>query len=202
MAINSPGTHRLPKTANGTSAGDSGDTELVGSRGAPAPPAAFIPADIGSFPVQTRMLLYSDGSTTTLLEAMIGLNLQVTVVAQRACDHASLEPAAQAAIPATPPDEVVLRESVLHAGGSPVSVNRVVFVASTAPWLARRVDDMPIGHQLNSQGTLQQRTLLAVGTDFYPWSARRCAFKAYVIRTERGQIYVHERFHPDVVPVA
>ncbi|MFI6762841.1 chorismate--pyruvate lyase family protein [Micromonospora sp. NPDC050417] len=155
-----------------------------------------------AFPIQTRMLLGSEGSTTVLLEALTGRAMRVRVTAQELVAGSDLEPAVCDAINAAPQDRLVLRESVLEAAGATVSVNRVVFAESTAPWLVGDSSDVPIGHQLRGRGALQHRTQLGCGTDVWPYGDSPCAFKCYVIRSSGGHLYVHERFNPLIVPLA
>jgi chorismate-pyruvate lyase len=160
--------------------------------------------DVVALPPQTRMLLESEGSTTILLEALTGRRMAVRVTAQASAALPDVDVDARVALDAPGLESVIVRESVLVADGVTVSVNRVVFAESTAPWLVRDPSDVPIGHQLRRRGALQHRVLLGSGVDTWPLDGgdQPCVFKKYVIRSSTGgDLYVHERFNPHIVPL-
>ncbi len=151
----------------------------------------------------TRMLLRSDGSTTLLLEAMLGTTLQVRVDSHLPVTMQDTDPRIRQVLRLDESDPLVLRRSRLTLpDGTTASVNRVIFRAGPAAWSGQQSDDVPLGLQLLLRGVLQRRHLLSAGLDRWPRDPiRPCAFKEYLIHAgEDTPYYVHERFNPDVVP--
>ena len=161
-----------------------------------------------TLPRETRMLLESEGSTTVLLESLIGVKVAVEVERQEATVAAELSDEAREALGLSISDAVVMRHSRLVLPGSAVvSVNRVAFRPEAVPWLMRTqsIEDIPIGHQLRGRRSLQYRTMLANGVTRWPLDddPEACAYKKYVIHCADGaEMYVHERFNPRFVSVS
>ncbi|MCZ4121786.1 hypothetical protein [Streptomyces sp. H39-S7] len=156
-------------------------------------------------PPQTRMLLESEGSTTILLESLIGCRLSVRVDSQLPVDAASLDHRVLDALGLSPHAKPVLRRSaLLTPGGEVVSSNRVVFDGAAVPWLADSQDPTPLGLGLRARNSLQHRVILDNGlADWPPGGAGTpCAFKEYLINCSDGsRIHLHETFSPHFVPV-
>jgi len=151
------------------------------------------------------MLLHSEGSTTVLLESLVGVRMAVEVERQQLTMAAELGDDARRALRLSAADGVILRCSKLVIPGpAVVSVNRVAFRPDAVPWLTRSIEDIPIGRQLRGRRTMQYRSILANGLTRWPLSeaSPRCAYKKYVIYCADGaEIWVYERFNPGFVPV-
>jgi chorismate-pyruvate lyase len=158
-----------------------------------------------TLPRETRMLLRSEGSTTTLLESLTGLSLSVLVDYQNPIEFASVDPDAKDALGLSERDCVILRASrLVTESGETVSVNRVVFSADAVPWLVEAIDDVPLGHRLHRLHALQRRTILSYGQADWPRGdlEQECAYKTYVIHlVDDSSLYVHELFNPAFVPI-
>jgi chorismate-pyruvate lyase len=164
-----------------------------------------VPSQLDVLPDVTRMLLASEGSTTILLESLLGTGVAVRVRHQEPVSAATLAPDVRDALGLDDEEWPVVRRSSLEApDGRQVSHNVVTFRAEEAPWLLDSTGNVPIGHQLRARMTRQFRTVLATGTDAWPDVADGavCAFKTYLIHCGQGvRIHVHERFSPTFVPV-
>ncbi len=156
---------------------------------------------------ETRMLLASDGSTTLLLQALLGRRLLLEVPYQSRSLAVEFPPEIRAAIGADPHHEVLVRHSELRTeAGDVVSRNLVVATSERRGAMYGLLSDRctPLGHGLIALGLSQSRRLLASGVDGWEAdeSAVRCAFKAYAL-SESGvpSMYIRERFNPEFVPV-
>lgn len=158
-----------------------------------------------ALPPQTRMLLESEGSTTILLESLIGCRLTVRVDSQFPVAAESLDRGVLDALGLPPDAKPVLRRSaLLTPGGEVVSSNRVVFDGAAVPWLADRQDSTPLGLELRARNSLQHRVILDNGLARWPpdGAGTPCAFKEYLINCSDGsRIHLHETFSPRFVPV-
>ncbi|MGW1024999.1 hypothetical protein ACWD4J_15070 [Streptomyces sp. NPDC002577] len=163
-------------------------------------------SQVAVLPPVTRMLLESEGSTTVLLESLVGVQVELTVHGQEPVAAGGLADEVRRTLRVSDGERcVVRRSSLVVPGEEPISVNEVVFREGSVPWLTRSVEDAPIGRQLRGRGTLQFRTLLAHGLDRWPLSdaGAACAYKKYVIHCDDGaELYVHERFNPRYVPLS
>ncbi|MDH6579254.1 hypothetical protein [Kitasatospora sp. MAP5-34] len=155
---------------------------------------------------ETRMLLASDGSTTLLLQALLGRRLHLEVPYQSRFLALEFPHEIRAAIEADPHHELLVRHSELRTeSGAVVSRNLVVANAEQRGAMYGLLGDRrtPLGHGLIALGLSQSRRLIASGLDHWEadGSAARCAFKSYVL-SESGvpSIYIHERFNPEFVP--
>ncbi|MFF3322704.1 hypothetical protein [Streptomyces sp. NPDC002889] len=154
----------------------------------------------------TRMLLAGDGSTTTLLEALLNCPLSVRVDAQGPVPAHVLDSRAVRALGLAAGEQAVLRHSaLLTPGGDVVSVNTVAFTVQPSGWSASASDSTPLGQRLREAGSKQHRTILTSGLAEWPGDDRHqpCAFKEYVISCADGsRIYVFEKFNPAYVSAA
>jgi hypothetical protein len=159
-----------------------------------------------TFPL-TRMLLRSDGSTTLLLEALLGVSLRLRVDSQLRMTLHEVDVRVRRALGLSDVNgegPLVLRRSRLTLpDGGEVSINRVLFQPGPTAWSGDQHDDVPLGLQLHAREALQRRRLLSAGIDRWPENPDRpCAYKEYLIHTgEDTPYYVHERFNPHVIPV-
>ncbi|MEV3859957.1 hypothetical protein AB0J38_37325 [Streptomyces sp. NPDC050095] len=151
----------------------------------------------------TRMLLSSDGSTTTLLEALLDCSLAVRVHSQGPVQAESLYPRARRELGLDVGDMAVERHSALLApAGDVVSVNVVSYAAPPSGWSGSSSDSAPLGRRLREAGTKQHRRILASGISEWPGddAHQPCAYKEYIIACEDGaQLYVLEKFNPAFV---
>lgn len=151
----------------------------------------------------TRMLLASDGSTTLLLEALLGCRLTVHVDAQRPVAAEQLPAQVRSGLGVRPGGSAVRRTSALHTPDhTVVSMNTVFFVAPPASWSGSATDYQPLGHRLREGRARQHREILSGGTRRWPGDASRtpCAYKEYVISCDDdSRIYVLEHFNPSYV---
>lgn len=158
-------------------------------------------------PPETRLLLASDGSTTLLLESLLGLTMTVHVLSQEAVDADALPSGVREVLGLPDGGRAVRRLSELRApDGRVVSRNLVAHPAADGPHLPDADDRTPLGLRLRALHFPQQhRSLLAHGLTHWDDAANAplCAFKEYVIRcADESRIYVRERFNPGLVPVS
>lgn len=159
-------------------------------------------------PTIARMLLHADGSTTRLLEALLGQRVSLTLLEQQAATAGALPLGVRAALRCAAGTEVVCRRSQLRTGdGAVVSSNEVVVVCRDADIAALLTGSaLPIGHALAAARRHLGRVLLATGWDVWPLATDgviRCAFKEYVLLDAASVpvAHIHERFNPVYVPV-
>lgn len=156
---------------------------------------------------QTRMLLASDGSTTTLLQALLGEELELRLDGVDVRTGGDVAEAARAALGIDEDASVLVRRSALVTrAGVEVSRNRVVASALASDVIGRVLTGAkPIGTIMNGRRAGHHRIPLESGWSWWdPAGARLpCAFKAYVI-VEDGTpaIHVFERFNPRFIPTA
>ncbi|MEV5649182.1 hypothetical protein AB0L57_13095 [Nocardia sp. NPDC052254] len=168
--------------------------------------------DLGVLPPVTRMLLRADGSTTRLLEALLGESLSLNIIEQSWGTAAPLPARLRDVLACDGDDRIVRRSSMLQLGDArPVSRNQVTVACRDRELTAILTDDrVPIGHGLDASGRHLGRTLLATGWARWPVDepARDdeidCVYKEYVLTDEsRNAIaHIHERFNPIHVPSA
>ncbi|AKH83661.1 hypothetical protein AA958_17215 [Streptomyces sp. CNQ-509] len=155
----------------------------------------------------TRMLLGSDGLTTTLLESWAGTPMRVGDVALRVV-RPELAPRGVVALLGTEGEVLVRHSTLTDAGGRRWSWNRVVAGPGGDPALRRCLTDaaVPLGPALRAAGARLERTVVRAGVT--PWppepraeEPRPAAFRTY--RLWRGDdvlAAVHEVFNPAHVP--
>ncbi|MEV6276333.1 hypothetical protein [Nocardia sp. NPDC051832] len=158
-------------------------------------------------PPIARMLLHADGSTTRLLEALLGQRVSLEVVEQQATLAATLAAEVRAALGCGAADEVVYRRSRLCAADGTVVSSNEVIVVCREPEIARLLTDpvIPIGPALAAASRHLGRVLLATGWDIWPLSeADQCVYKQYLLLDSASVPVAHirERFNPVFVPVA
>ncbi|TXR96165.1 hypothetical protein EAO73_31980, partial [Streptomyces sp. col6] len=158
-------------------------------------------------PPETRLLLASDGSTTLLLESLLGLTMTVRVISQEVVDAAALPSGVREVLGLAGDSRTVRRLSELRApDGRVVSRNVVAYPAADAAHLPDATDGTPLGLRLRALRFPQQhRSLLAHGLTHWDDTADApvCAFKEYVIRcADESRIHIRERFNPGLVPVS
>ncbi len=166
--------------------------------------------DMGVLPPVTRMLLRADGSTTRLLEALLGESLSLNVIEQSSGSAAPLPARLRAVLACEVGDPIVRRLSVLQLDDArPVSRNEVTVACRDRELTAILTDDrIPIGHGLHASGRHLGRTLLATGWARWPVDEPAdsgeidCVYKEYVLTDESSNAvaHIHERFNPIHVP--
>ena len=153
---------------------------------------------------QTRMLLASDGSTTTLLQAMLGeeVHLRLDEVSRRT--GADIPPETRSALGVTSGAPVMVRRSGLVTRlGLEVSRNCVVACAGTGLVGQIMNAGVPIGLTMNGGLAGHRRIIVESGWATWdgPGPALPCAFKAYVIVYKGSRaMHIYERFNPHFVP--
>ncbi|MEU6125006.1 hypothetical protein [Streptomyces sp. NPDC047123] len=157
-----------------------------------------------SAPPQTRMLVCADGSTTVLLDALVGEQLSVLVDHQRHVPAARVERIGCGILGAAPATVVVDRQSrILTPDREVISVNRVVIAGRGGDRLVPPPEEL-LGPYLKRAGLALKRELIAVSRGSWPLSGGSpdCVSKEYIIDCgDAGRVYVHERFNPRFVPL-
>lgn len=160
-------------------------------------------SEFPSAPPQTRMLVCADGSTTVLLNALVGERLSIQVDQQQRVPAASVQRIGCQILGAAPGAPVVDRRSrILTSRGGVISVNHVVIAARGADGLVPPPEEF-VGPYLKRVGLALRRELLAVSRGTWPLGpASDCLSKEYLIDCgDAGRMYVHERFNPRFVPL-
>ncbi|AUH44955.1 hypothetical protein [Streptomyces sp. CMB-StM0423] len=162
----------------------------------------------------TRMLLGSDGLTTTLLESWAGTPMRVGDVALRVV-RPELAPRCVVALLGTEGEVLVRHSTLTDAGGRMWSWNRVVAGPGGDPALRRCLTDasVPLGPALRAAGARLGRTVVRAGVT--PWppepgasraesgaaESRAAAFRTYRLWCGDDVLAaVHEVFNPAHVP--
>ncbi|WP_147437621.1 hypothetical protein [Streptomyces radicis] len=155
----------------------------------------------------TRMLLTSEGLTTTLLEAMAGESLHLRCLAQlRAPAHATGD--------GVPPllridaggDVLVRYSATTRRGGPALSVNHVVARLGLAPGIQACLTStsIPLGPALHAAGTGHRRTLLDAGRRAWRGEGgvtRPACYKTYLVwHGDEPLALIDELFNPGTVP--
>lgn len=166
--------------------------------------ALFEPSDL---PALSRILLCSDGSTTKLLEALIGGTLTVQVDEQAEVRASQLEPDLRAVLCRDQDDDLVLqrRSRLKDAGGVTLSINRLLMSSTVVCEHGEPKRDIPFGGQLTIARVAQFREQLTRGLAGWvtAGSVVPALFRSYLIHYPNGgRVYVHEHFNPNVVPPA
>ncbi|HEX2418777.1 MAG TPA: hypothetical protein VHJ83_11750 [Micromonosporaceae bacterium] len=156
---------------------------------------------------QTRMLLASEGSTTTLLEALLAQSLVLRLDEVRVAEGREVWQAARSALGIVDDTPVMVRRSALvMAGGVEVSRNHVVGCAPFDGVVGRVLTGSePIGWTMNGSRSGHSRIVLNTGWSTWDTDGQllTCAFKAYVMAEHnRPKIHVFERFNPYFIPTA
>lgn len=160
------------------------------------------------FSASTRMLLACDGSTTVMLEALIGRPLSIRVDSQGGISADRLPEGIRDALRLGPGAVVLERRSCLiNADQTVISVNRVVFDETVRRYIGDPDPFTPIGSQLRDRRIPQHREQLSSG--LAPWRDGStehpvpAAYKEYVINyAPGGRSYVYEHFNPRLIRVS
>ncbi|MDT0447095.1 hypothetical protein [Streptomyces johnsoniae] len=157
----------------------------------------------------TRMLLSSDGLTTTLLEALAGESLHLHCLAQLRTPAQATGDGVPALLRTDRCGEVLVRYSATtRPGGQALSVNHVVARVGLAPGIEPCLTSrsIPLGPALHAAGTGHRRTLLDVGRR--PWqeedgTERTACYKTYLVwHGDDPLALINELFSPAAVPAA
>ncbi|WP_159037243.1 hypothetical protein [Streptomyces specialis] len=157
----------------------------------------------------TRMLLSSEGLTTTLLESMAGESLHLTCLAQLRTPARETGNGVPALLRIDGGGDVLVRYSATtRTGGQALSVNHVVARLGLAPGLEPCLTSrsIPLGPALTAAGTGYRRTLLDAGRR--PWTDedghwRLAAYKTYLVwHGDDPLALINELFNPSAVPAA
>ncbi|WBB57710.1 hypothetical protein O7599_18660 [Streptomyces sp. WMMC500] len=151
----------------------------------------------------TRMLLGSDGLTTTLLESWAGSPLEVGDVTLRFV-RAERAPRGAAALLGTEGDVLVRHSTLTDARGRMWSWNQVVAGPAGEPALRRCLTDAsaPVGPALRAAGARLGRTVVRAGVTPWPPDPReQAAFRTYRLWCGDDVLAaIHEVFNPAHVP--
>lgn len=156
----------------------------------------------------TRILLSSEGLTTTLLSALMGEPMRLYRLEQRRvlATEAGTGPVRLLELAAE--EHVLLRRSVAtRPGGILASMTHVVTRLDLEPGLAECFTGAAVAmdQALHAAGTGHRRTLLAAGCQPWPGGGpqRTACFKAYRLwHADQPLALVHELFNPELVPTA
>ncbi|MQY20502.1 hypothetical protein [Nocardia macrotermitis] len=147
----------------------------------------------------TRILLASEGLTTTALEHLVGCGLNVRVSTQDEIPAAALPAFVATALRLRTTDRVVIRHSRLVTPERTISINYVAAPAQSTDANGLADLDTPIGHGLIARGLTQRRRIMWAGTRTWP-DGRPCAARAYVMSLGgRPVSWIREAFDPDVI---
>ncbi|MFD9792914.1 hypothetical protein ACFWXK_18400 [Streptomyces sp. NPDC059070] len=150
------------------------------------------------------MLLCADGSTTLLLDALVGEPLSIRVDHQQQIPAARLQRIGCHILGAASDDMVVDRQSrILTTNLEVISVNRVVIAGPDRDKLIPPPEEL-LGPYLKRAGLPIKREPLAVSRDTWPLDSAdpECVSKEYIIYCgEAGRVYIHEKFNPRFVPL-
>lgn len=163
-----------------------------------------IPHDTAKFssPI-TRMLLSSDGLTTTLLESFTGLRAHVSSAEHHRVSAEAAPPGAADLLRVPPDGELLFRRSTMATvDGRPLSANQVV-ARTDIPGTDRCLTDesAPLGFALHAAGTGFRRTVLDVGVREWDGTPPRpAAFKTYVLwHRDTPSVVISELFNPEII---
>lgn len=147
---------------------------------------------VDDLPAVSRLIVTSDGSTTLMLQALVGGDVSVKVQEERVVvSNEFSDPISKAGLMGT----ILVRRSQLVFGQTVLSENLVLYAGEQGFWDPKV--ERPLGLQINESGAFQRRRILTSGVD--PLNGR--VFKEYVIESSRASpIYVRETFSPEFVP--
>ncbi|MFH8346346.1 3-deoxy-7-phosphoheptulonate synthase [Streptomyces sp. NPDC018045] len=195
---------RYPSTDRHMPDGCAGAGDRAPDRPAPRP---FDLGDVARFSSPlTRMLLASDGLTTTLLESALATPLRLRVLHQGTAPAAAQDALARRCLSLGRDEQVLVRRSALaDAALTPVSLNTVVGLVPDDPALAACLTSgrTPIGYGLRAAGAMRSRRLVEVGVAGWEQGGRvrPAVFKSYVVLDgERPWLFIRELFNPRLVP--
>ncbi|WP_050514644.1 3-deoxy-7-phosphoheptulonate synthase [Streptomyces rimosus] len=195
---------RYPSTERDLPDGCAGTGDRSPDRPAPRP---FDLGDVARFASPlARMLLASDGLTTTLLESALATPLRLRVLHQGTEPAAAQDALTRRCLSLGREEQVLVRRSALaDAALTPVSLNTVVGLVPDDPALAACLTSprTPIGYGLRAAGSMRSRRLVEVGVAGWEQDGRirPAVFKSYVVLDgERPWLFIRELFNPRLVP--
>ncbi|MFH8409210.1 3-deoxy-7-phosphoheptulonate synthase [Streptomyces sp. NPDC018019] len=195
---------RYPSTDRHLPDGGAGTGVRSPDRPAPRP---FDLGDVARFASPlTRMLLASDGLTTTLLESALATPLRLRVLHQGTAPAAEQDALTRRCLSLGRDEQVLVRRSALaDAALTPVSLNTVVGLVPDDPALTACLTSprTPIGYGLRANGAMRTRRLVEVGVAGWEQDGRirPAVFKSYVVLDgERPWLFIRELFNPRLVP--
>ncbi|MFI0259559.1 3-deoxy-7-phosphoheptulonate synthase [Streptomyces sp. NPDC017056] len=195
---------RYPSTDRHTPDGWAATGDRSTDRPAPRP---FDLGDVARFASPlTRMLLASDGLTTTLLESALSTPLRLRVLHQGTAPAAEQDALTRRCLSLGRDERVLVRRSALADDAlTPVSLNTVVGLVPDDPALAACVTSprTPIGYGLRAAGAMRTRRLVEVGVAGWEHGGRvrPAVFKSYVVLDgEQPWLFIRELFNPRLVP--
>ncbi len=147
------------------------------------------------------MLLASEGSTTTLLQALVGERLELRLDELSDSTVGEAYEAARRALGVEKETPVLVRRSALvTASGVEISRNVVVAQGPFTGVVGHVLTSTePIGRVMNGSRAGHRRILLESG--WSTWGDAPCAFKSYlIVEDDQPTIYVFERFNPRFIP--
>lgn len=157
-------------------------------------------------PPHTRMLLSSDGSTTVLLQALMGERLQLRLDGLATIPAGDVPAYAREHLRAGADEPVMVRRSALVTGaGVEVSRNEVIGMPSRSPVASLVLtSSQPIGWTMNGGRAGHSRASVTAGSALWEVAegSIACACKSYVI-VDGGEplMFITERFNPTLVPL-
>ncbi|MFE7120305.1 hypothetical protein ACFU99_33260, partial [Streptomyces sp. NPDC057654] len=173
----------------------------------PSAPRPFDLGDVARFSSPlTRMLLASDGLTTTLLESALRTPLRLRVLHQGVAPAAAQDALVRRCLGVGGDEPVLVRRSATaDAELTPVGLNRVVGVGPDDPALAACVRSArtPIGYGLRAAGAMRGRRLVEVGVAGWERDGRvlPAVFKSYVVLDgDLPWLFIRELFNPLLIP--
>ncbi|MBP2473291.1 chorismate-pyruvate lyase [Crossiella equi] len=155
--------------------------------------------DLTALPATTRMLLAADGSTTTLLEALLSTTLTALVDRQATYSATTVPPRLRTHLRTARGGDYIHRHTrLLTPDGQAASSNLVLLPRQEADALLPP-PNRPLGRHLTGNHLTTTRQPL---THFRTrWGQEPCVGKDYLIHCRSGaRIYVREVFNPDLVP--
>ncbi|MEN2423675.1 3-deoxy-7-phosphoheptulonate synthase [Streptomyces rimosus] len=195
---------RYPSTERPLPDGCASTGDRSTDRPAPRP---FDLGDVARFASPlARMLLASDGLTTTLLESALATPLRLRVLHQGTAPAAAQDALTRRCLSLGRDEQVLVRRSALaDAALTPVSLNTVVGLVPDDPALAACLTSprTPIGYGLRATGAMRTRRLVEVGVAGWEQDGRirPAVFKSYVVLDgERPWLFIRELFNPRLVP--
>ncbi|MGA5133627.1 hypothetical protein [Streptomyces blastmyceticus] len=158
----------------------------------------------------TRILLASDGLTTTLLQAAVGWPLAAQVHRIEAVDGRGVSAAARFLLCAGERDRFLVRQTTLVLpSGEPVSENTVVLRLGVDPRIDAVAADgsRPIGFALAEADLIHERRIVSAGAAHWPLApgTPRCVSKTYVLTARTPTVPVlciQELFNPSFISAA
>ncbi|UED85180.1 hypothetical protein [Streptomyces profundus] len=154
----------------------------------------------------TRMLLSSEGQTTTLLESLSGESLRLRFLAQLRVTARQTGEGVAALLRTGEDDGVLVRHTAtVRAGDEPLSVNHVVARLDLAPAIEHCLTStsIPLGRALTEAGTGHRRTLLDTGRRRWEQDGdrRTACYKTYLVwHGDEPLVLINELFNPLFVP--